>query len=552
MYGICIELKTSCSHCSAPLMLNALTDKIICPSCNNTNVFSFERWQGLLEEPLNEVHEFKLGEGQPSTIMGGDYTFNFMYGRQDPRCGKCRQGIDMNSLEEYAAAGHIKCTKCSNKIFIRKPVDSVKAVLPRITFLAGEDEDLISMKPAAENKLPDSGKPVLFSCPSCAGNLEIDGSDRMLTCKFCNSQIYLPDDLWFRLHPSETVQRWYIVYETQSVEDKIPSWYYLSDITIDKEGNIYAASSENSESDFIVWSTGPDLKIRWIKDGLKFNYETAGITVTSDGNLYLWDKRKHSLLKLSSKNGDVLQKTEGKPPTADEPYAFNLKGCDSLVSCPDGTILALVNNTFARFSADGKRIQLWNGKKFGLFSSGLGRKVPESDDEWAPGAKEIHSYPKRIDSDFTKMNIGWDGKIYMIDRSSSDGKVAVYNNDGKRLNSYLIPLKYKDCKACIDNSGRIYVVGMTEESTAHLVRYDPAEGKWETLLTDITEGGNLNQEGQLAVSKEGMVYIMKFYNRIKVFSPEMKMIHISEQCKEDDEDKLNEKKEKVENDEEFS
>jgi len=531
-------------------MLNALTEKFICPTCNNTNVFSFERWQGLLEDPLNDVHEFKLGEGQPSTIMSGDYNFNLMFGRQDPRCSKCKQNIDLNKLEEYSVQGHVKCLKCSNKIFIRKPDEALKAVLPRITYLAGEDEDLISLKKTGDN-LPNSGKPIMFTCPSCAGNLEIDGSDRMLTCKYCNSQIYLPDDLWFRLHPSDTVQRWYILYDTQSIEDKLPNWYYLSDITIDKEGNLYAASANDSDRDFIVWSMGPDLKTRWIKYDLKFNHESAGITVTNDGNLYLWDSRKHSLLKLSSSNGDVLQKIEGKPATSNEPYTFNLKGCDSLVSCPDGSILALINNTFARFSPEGKRIELWQGKKFGFIPSGFGKKVPQDDDEYAPNLKDIHSYPKRVDSDYTRMNIGWDGNIYMIDRSSDGGKVAIYNNEGARICAYEIPLDDKDCKACIDNHGLIYIVGKIKESNTHLVRLDPGTGKWETLLTGIIEGGVLNDEDQLLVSPAGTIYIMKFYNKIKVFTPELKMIHISDQCKEDDEERLNEKKEKLENDEDF-
>lgn len=551
MYGICIELKTSCSHCSAPLMLNALTEKFICPSCNNENTFSFERWQGLLEDPLNDVHEFKLGEGQPSTIMSGDYNFNLMYGRQDPRCSKCKQNIDLTKLEEYSSAGHAKCSKCSNLIYVRKPNEGLKAVLPRITYLAGEDEDLISMK-KPDGAVSLSGKPVLFTCPSCAGSLEIDGSERMLTCKYCSSQIYLPDDLWFRLHPSDTVMRWYVVYETKSLEEKIPDWYYLSDIAIDKEGNLYAASANDSDRDFIVWSIGPDLKTRWTKYGLKYNYETSGITVTNDGNLYLWDSRKHSLLKLSSKDGEIMQKIEGKPASDDNPYSFDLKGCSSLVSCKDGTILAIINNTFARFSPDGKRIDLWKGKRFGFIPTGIGKKVPADDDEYAPYLKDIHSYPKRVDSDFTKMNITWDDNIYMIDKSSEGGKVAIYNNDGDRLCAFEIPLDDKGCKACIDNRGVIYVVGRTRDSKSRLVRVDPGTGKWETLLTDILEGGVLNDEDQLAVSPTGTVYIMKFYNRIKIFTPDMKMIHISDQCKEDDEEKLKEKKEKIENDEDFS
>ena len=530
-------------------MLNAMAEDILCPACNKVNHFSMEKWNDLLEDPLNEVREFKIGEGQPSTIMSGEYNYSLLFGRQDPRCSKCKTGIDLSKIEEYSNQQHVKCSNCSNTIFIRKPTEAITVILPRIKYLACEDEDLISGK-QSNDKLPESSQPVLFTCPSCAGNLEIDGSDRMITCKFCSSQIYLPDDLWFRLHPSESVQRWYILYDSHAVDDKLPGWYYLSDITMDKEGNLYAASSENSDKDFIVWSAGPDLKTRWIKDGLKFNNDSTGITVTNDGNIYLWDSRKHSLLKLSSETGEVLQKIEGSQPTEENPYAFNLKGCSSLVSCRDGSILALVNNTIARFSADGKRTNLWNGLKFGFLPSGLGKKIPSGDSEYAPHVKEIHSYPKRVDSDFTKLNIGWDGYLYMIDRSSSDGKVAVYDSNGYKIKSYTIPLHNKDCKACADKQGNIFIIGTTNESMTRLIKISPS-GHFETLLTDVLEGGVLNQEDQLAIAPDGTIYIMKFYNKLKVFTPDLNLKYISDECKEDDEERINEKKESIEKDEEF-
>jgi hypothetical protein len=45
---------------------------------------------------------------------------------------------------------------------------------------------------------------------------------------------------------------------------------------------------------------------------------------------------------------------------------------------------------------------------------------------------------------------------------------------------------------------------------------------------------------------------MKFYNRIKIFTPDLKLKFISDQCKEEDEEKLREKRESIEKDEEFS
>jgi hypothetical protein len=556
MTGICIELKTACKHCSSPLMLNAFTEDILCASCGKTNTFSTETWKSLLDDAMKEAPKFKPGEGQPSTIMQGEYTYKLMYGRQEPRCGKCKENIDVSKMEEYSNSGTAICLKCSNPVFIRKPSELISGIFSSVKYLAGEDEDLLSVHKSGE-KLPSAAKPVLFTCPSCAGNLKIDGTDRMIECQFCNSQIYLPDDLWFRLHPPKTVERWYMVVDEKSKQQKkdkegkpvieLPEWYYLSDVAIDSAGNLYFASSVEGDSDFSVWSIAPDLSTRWIRNGLRFSHEDTRLCMTYDNNLYLIDKNKHSLLKLSSKDGSTISKTEGSP----DKSRMNLKGCTSVVSCPDKSILALINNTFARFNEQGERINLWEARKFGLFSAGVGDDIPESDSEWAPYVKDIGSSPKRLSGDFTKFTVGWDGYLYMIDRSSSDGEIAKYEMDGTRLWSKYIPLKYKDCKAGIDSDGNIYVVGTTEDSNTHLVRLNIYNFEFETLLTDITEGGVLHDEDQLAVAPNGTIYILKFYNRLKIFSPEMKMIYRSKQSETDDNELIKKKRLAKENDEEF-
>lgn len=203
-------------------------------------------------------------------------------------------------------------------------------------------------------KLPSSSKPILFTCPSCAGNLEIDGTDRMISCKFCNSQIYLPDDLWFRLHPAKEVERWYMVLDENAVslKDGLPEWYYLSDMISDKEGNVYFASAVESENDFIVWSITRDLKTRWVRKGLVYDHEHTHIELAIDGNLYLWDEGKHSLLKLSSTDGTTISKLEGDKSRV----KLNMKGCTSLTPYSDGSLLMVINNVFARFNEDGERL----------------------------------------------------------------------------------------------------------------------------------------------------------------------------------------------------
>lgn len=536
-------------------MLNAFTEDILCSSCNKVNTFTQETWAGILEDAVNEAPKFKPGEGQPSTIMRGEYNYGLMYGRQEPRCGKCKTGIDFSKIEEYSVQKHIKCSKCSNDIFVRKAPEIVEKSFPFVKYLVGENDDQLSAN-EKKSELPASAKPVLFTCPSCAGNLEIDGSDRMITCKFCSSEIYLPDDLWFRLHPAKSVERWYMlvdeIAESKGSPDVIPKWYYLPDICMDKAGNLYAASAVENDEDFMVWSLSPELKTRWIRRDLKFKYEKTGLTVTNDGNLYLWNEERHSLLKLSSADGTTLSKINGRPVTDEDPYAFNLMGCTSLVSDTDDSILALINNEIVRFDIKGKRIELWAGKKFGLFSAGIGNRVPENDSEYAPYAKEIKSFPKRVDSDLTGLSIGWDGYLYMIDRSSSDGVLVKFDKDGSKLWSKYIPLGYKDCKPGMDSEGNLYILGRTENSNTNLIRLNISTFEFKTLLKDIKEGGVLNEEMMLAVAPDGTIYIMDTYDKLKVFDRNLEMKYRSKQAEEDDELEKRRKKDKIENDEEFS
>ncbi len=67
--------------------------------------------------------------------------------------------------------------------------------------IVGEEPSLL---PGTHGKQPvkeSSSRPVAFQCPNCADNLTIDGTKRMVDCSFCDTQVYLPDDLWHTLHP---------------------------------------------------------------------------------------------------------------------------------------------------------------------------------------------------------------------------------------------------------------------------------------------------------------------------------------------------------------
>jgi len=555
MQSYCFEIKSSCKSCGNPISINAFVNEIFCDSCNNRNIISQQLWQSIISENIKEARKFTEGEGQNSKSFTGEYEFSLLFGKQKARCSKCKTTIPEDVFKSIEGNNYV-CKQCTNNILIRKPDGFNLQIVPSLKFIVGEDINQFNTGIEGIKK-PVKIKPVLFSCPSCAANLEVDGSKRMIICKFCDSKVYLPDDLWHELHPARTVNRWYVILDDSNItENKFPEWYDLSDVAADIEGNIYIACKDNDTNLFMIWSLGPDLKIRWIRDDIKYEHERTGITVSQDNKLLMWNVNKRSLNIYSCKDGSDLPGIKGEDPTDGNPYPFNLKGCTSLISDSDNTILAIINNFFVRFYNDGSRAPVWKlvsrkGEKPGLFSRLFGGgntevNIPSDDSEWAPCIKDIGDNPKRVEGEYTKMNLGYDGYIYMLDTSSQDGKLAKYTREGEQLWKKYIPLSSKECKPCADKNGYVFVLGKDDNDKTKLIRFSPEGENIEILLNDVIDGGVLSTEDTLALAPNGTIYLFRFYEVLKVFSPDLKVKFISDRAKEEDNEKLEEYKKRME------
>ena len=521
MIGICLEIKTACKYCSQPLMLNSYTQQVNCGSCNKQNQFPAETWKTLLDPIPDKMGGYKLGEGGNLKATIGDYTYMMMLGRQDAQCNHCEEKIDIAQLDAYSTQGNYTCTQCKEPLYIRKVPALLAENTPGVHYLVGEDQDQIST--GHEEKIENGIKPILFGCPSCAGSLKIDGTSRMVDCPYCNSSVYLPDDLWHRLHPVKQVQRWYMIYDEAKIAEAMPGWYEILDVACDAQGNIYVAASSKDSTTFTAWSITPDFKTRWMRTDLPMDVTTTGITTTADGNIYLWDKNQDVLFKLSGTDGSTLQKIEGN--------GFRLNGCTSLVGNADGSILALVNSILVRYNEQGERIELWDHKKlFGSF--GIGEKIPDTNSAHGPDLDEIQDQPKKLNSSLSVLYIGNDGQLYIIARKLKGGWIARYDKTtGKQLMSAQVPYELLKGKAWTDTEGCTYFLNSINFTKNEVIKIS-ADGKnTEVILKDKTDGGDLKAEGMIAVAPDGRIYVFSVMSQLKVFSPDHQIIYLSKQSR---------------------
>jgi len=554
MLSFCLELKSMCKSCGNPLPINSLSGTIYCDICGFINSFSVENWKSLINENLGELRKFNEGEGRNSKVFMGEYEFSLLLGKQKARCPDCKTTIpDSHFVSENP--GEYNCEKCGNIILIRKPDEFVLKVLPFTLFLANEDSSRFETHKDGL-KMPKASKPVLFNCPSCAANLAIDGSARMINCNSCGSKIYIPDDLWQELHPVKSVMRWYIMMDDEKMnENLLPEWSDFSDVAADSSGNIYIAGCDDDTDEFLLFSINPDMKVRWVRRDIKFEHDYTGITITKNNKLLLWNKNKRSLLVFSCKDGSELPPIKGSDVSENNPYPFNLNQCASLISDIDDTLLAIVYNTFVRFYEDGTRAPLWSplqkGEKPGFLSRMFGGDdtridIPPKEYESPPNLNEIKHRPKTVQGDYTHMNMGHDGYLYMLDTTSNDGCIAKYDRSGNRIwEKKTSVLKDKFCKPFADKNGFVYILGKDDKEMYKLIRYSNDGENIQILLTDILEGGVLGNQDYIAVTPDGTVFILDTYRSLKVFSPDLKLKYISDSAKEDDNDRLEEAREKI-------
>jgi len=211
------------------LFLNGPLLKVHCNSCQAEIDLSEDLWGSIVSSVLEDFSEFAEGEGRNSTIFTGGFQLELLYGRLKACCPKCK-----TDFPEPLVAPETKCPKCDYRATVADAPDwflkEAKKQLREMAESASDDDDDEKKEPVAapeissiivvDAELPGMeteadvvlSEPIVFSCPKCGGALDIDGKERVVPCKYCASKVYLPDDLWLRIHPAKTVKRWFAVF----------------------------------------------------------------------------------------------------------------------------------------------------------------------------------------------------------------------------------------------------------------------------------------------------------------------------------------------------
>ena len=209
-YGI-FKVIATCTHCGNPVVVNGPLREPVCPSCLKAIPVPADVWAEIVGDYLADYSTTKPGSGGESTMMTGGLTIRYSSVRlppPDPACPDCEENWDLRSVEN-GFDGVLRCAKCPRTTPVFPAPDWLAEKVPQakqVFFAEREGSEQPDGNPSA--------KPVALTCPQCGGGLVVTGeSERTVPCKYCEVDVYLPDGVWKRLHPSKTAKYWMIRFQ---------------------------------------------------------------------------------------------------------------------------------------------------------------------------------------------------------------------------------------------------------------------------------------------------------------------------------------------------
>ncbi|RKZ07291.1 hypothetical protein DRQ25_11910 [Candidatus Fermentibacteria bacterium] len=209
-YG-CFEIRTTCGSCGSPLPINGPYTRYSCTSCFEDVTVPQDRIADFLNDFEEEYEGFTEGQGSGGTIMCGSGTYKYSQWRLSPRCSSCKTPL---AIPEVQGKSILKCSKCAAEYHVFPAPDWLLKKVPSARFF------ITQQPPPGENDVSglkideNSSKPVVMSCPQCAGALSVSArSERIMECSYCNSEVYVPDAIWKRLHPVRKTEEWFVCFE---------------------------------------------------------------------------------------------------------------------------------------------------------------------------------------------------------------------------------------------------------------------------------------------------------------------------------------------------
>ena len=525
MIGICIKAGFTCPDCDSYIPLNALVESLKCRACGTDHDLTVEHWKTVLDDAIKEAPHSEEGEGSSSTVFG-NLNYRIEYGRLKPRYSGTKDDIPIEDILELVDDGYLSHPVTGEKTFVRKYPDIYNGEFSGITALIGEEASLIPRRgEGSELQVENSSNPVALQCPNCGGSLIVNGENRNETCRFCDTEVHLPDDLWKMLHPTRKAVRWYFLYDYSSTPFTWESAVFSAAAAAD--GGVCLVVENDYGEKPIITCLRPDRTEVWMRDDLEVECESDGsipeAVADYTGNILIMHENRMDLCAISLEDGSVISVMKGaaqnEEADIDSIEPFNMDEVRGMTSFPDGSILLLKSRDtdagyyreFLRFDREGNPLPLWKtaakaeDKKPGFFARLFGWYSKVSQNSDIPYFENLTDRPVKLKDSRVEMASGADGSLYLL----YNERLAAFDTHGNMRYSVELPCRGTWGRPVANSGGEAFVLTEKEDDRYEVQRLSAA-GEVSVFAASVKDGGKIENSDLIVLTSEGKIHVLGY------------------------------------------
>jgi DNA-directed RNA polymerase subunit RPC12/RpoP len=524
-----VDVAVSCGACGLSQPIGAIVDRWSCQRCDAEIPLPPARWAELLSVAIRQGTSSRAGQHRYEQTA--DTASSVSFQNQAPVCGAC--GVEVPAQQALDDPdGKIFCVGCGHTVLTRPAPPALREVAPAIRHIVGEAPMYFA---AVAQSAASNSEVVSLRCPSCGGDLPApDGRTALVTCTFCQAAVLLKH-LLPKTMEHMRAHRFFIDVDRGVVKQMRAArefqWNTLDCLTAGPDGVIYGHGTEAHAGGYsggpLVFALNPDRSVRWLARGVAHGGDETRIAVTAGGELILWGMRraghrrpKSYATRLRCADGAELGQLGGKEPEDANVHHFDMRGCEALTACPDGTLLAFINSRLVRYAPDGQGILTWTNK--GFLGLGGDKLRPLRDEgNSSVDVENVRDQPTELSQCLGLASIP-DGRIYLHGREG----VACLDAEGEVVyRSRLESSNVWDIGA--DHNGYAYLLrGMS------IHRVSP-KGKVELYIDGRDESHRIDEKA-LAVLPDGSLVVGGSDYVCRYFDPQGHLLYRSPTAIEND------------------